>query len=63
MKINDIESELKFPEDPDELRRYQAGLPEWARDQLEQHPPRTVRPAREILPRGRRTRCAHHERR
>jgi hypothetical protein len=33
VKINDIK-ELKFPEDPDELRRYQAGLPEWARDQL-----------------------------
>jgi len=33
VRINDIR-ELKFPEDPDEQRRYQAGLPEWARDQL-----------------------------
>lgn len=33
VKINDIK-ELKFPEDPEELRRFQAGLPGWAREQL-----------------------------
>jgi carboxypeptidase Q len=33
IRINDIK-ELKFPEDPDEQRRYQAALPDWARDQL-----------------------------
>ena len=33
VKINDIK-ELKFPEDPDELRRFQGGLPAWAREQL-----------------------------
>ncbi len=33
MKINDVK-DLKFPEDPDELRRFQASLPQWARDRL-----------------------------
>jgi carboxypeptidase Q len=33
VKINDIK-ELKFPEDPEELRRFQASLPAWAREQL-----------------------------
>jgi hypothetical protein len=33
VKISDVK-DLKFPEDPDELRRFQAGLPQWARDRL-----------------------------
>jgi hypothetical protein len=33
VKINDIK-DLKYPEDPEELRQFNAGLPAWARDQL-----------------------------
>jgi hypothetical protein len=33
VKINDVK-DIRFPEDPDELRRFQATLPQWARDQL-----------------------------
>jgi carboxypeptidase Q len=33
VKIDNIK-DLKFPEDPEELRRFQASLPQWARDQL-----------------------------